>query len=158
MLIIVHLKGISPRFVPPSQVEVHTPDETTPVVEEPRTFLPQASQDTRIVVAAPPTPVPEAPMYYPPRVRTASTPAPINSPARSSFATQFYPQFMFRSSESDIPAVPAPQPASRQDDAPFSFVRQAFTQAIAPVAMAVAPNNVPGVRDLCLLIKRPLTM
>lgn len=146
VLILDYPKGISPRFRPPAQEEVPTPDETTPVVEEPHTFLPQ---DTRIVDATPPAADPESFVYSRPRMQTASNPTtPVTPPARGGFAAQFYPQFMSRS-HSDIPTVPAAQPASRQDDAPFSFVRQAFTQAIAPVAMSVVPNNVPGVRHQC---------
>ena len=148
ILILVYPKGISPNFRPPAQEEADTPKSSTPVVEveEPRTFLPQ---NIRVVAASSTPPSPDSYLYSFPRMRTTSTtPSPVTPPAaRGGFASQFYPQFMFRSTPSDVPAAPATQSAPRQNDASFSHVRQAFTQAIAPVATSIVPQNTLRVRD-----------
>jgi hypothetical protein len=152
VLILALLQGTSPRFRPPAQgaeAEVPTSEDITPVNEEPHTFLPQTTQ----AVAAAPPPNLEPIVNERPRMRTVSSftttsATPSTPPANNdSFASQFYPQCFSRSTPSNIPTVP--QPARRQDDVPFSNIRHAFTQAIAPVATSVGGSNVAVVRLSC---------
>lgn len=70
------------------------------------------------------------------------------------FAAQFYPQAVSRSVPRDnIPTVPDRQATSSPDTAPFSAVRMAFTQAIAPVAISIGGSNGPSPKNTVSLYR-----
>lgn len=154
------LQGVPPGYRAPGTIEEEESvlgDPETPFTDEPPSYGLEntyTNASTHMESTSVPSTPPATHLNLPRRrVQTTSNPIvpPLtinnNSVATSSgggFAAQFYPHFIARSVQrDDIPTTPARQGTSSPDAAPFSAVRMAFTQAVAPVAMSVggSPRN-----------------